>query len=84
MRKVDIAKRIIKENFACGDCGLFNTRNIVGDPMATIYDENGLTIDICYYYSYFEVFGLSDKEFEELSNFYGSLKKKMYDELFGD
>lgn len=84
MRKVDIAKRIIKENFTCGDCGLFNTRNIVGDPMATIYDEDGLTIDICYQCSYFEVFGLSGKDFGELSTFYASLKRKMYDELFGD
>ena len=84
MRKVDIAKKIIKRYFANGDCGLFSTRNIVGDPMETIYDEDGLTIDICYQYSYFEVFGLSGKEFGELSNFYGSLKRKMYDELFGD
>ena len=84
MRKVDIAKRIIKENFAYGDCGLFNTRNLVGDLMETIYDEDGLTIDICYEWSYFEVFGLTMEEFEELSIFYGVLKRKKYDELFGD
>lgn len=84
MRKVDIAKRIIKENFDCGDCGLFYTRNITGDDMETIYDKDGLTIDICYEWSYFEVFGLTVEEFKELSIFYGVLKRKMYDELFGD
>lgn len=84
MRKVDIAKRIIKRYFANGDCGLFSTRNIVGDPMETIYNEDGLTIDICYQYSYFEVFGLSDKEFGELNSFYVSLQQKQHDELFSD
>ncbi len=41
--------------------------------MATIYDDGSLTIDICYYYSYFEVFGLTDVEFQELTSFYTAL-----------
>lgn len=41
--------------------------------MTTIYKDDELTIDICYDYSYFEVFGLSDTEFEELEDFYESL-----------
>lgn len=84
MRKVDIAKRIIKENFDYGNCGLFNTRNITGDDMETIYNEDGLTIDICYDWSYFEVFGLNSEDFRELSMFYGTLKEQMYNELFDD
>lgn len=84
MRKVDIAKRIIKENFVHGACGLFDTRNLVGDLMTTIYEEDGLTIDICYDWSYFEVFGLNSEDFKELSMFYGALKKQRYDELFND
>lgn len=70
MNKLEIAKQIIKENYQIADCGLYNCRNLVGDPMTTIYNENGLTIDICYYYSYFEVFGLSNEEFEELQTYY--------------
>lgn len=35
-----------------------------------------LEIDVCYYYSYFEVFGLSDAEFEELEKYYDSLGRK--------
>lgn len=80
MNKLEKAKEIIKENFSLSDCGLFNTRNLVGDPMSTIYDEDGLIIDICYYYSYFEVFGLTDEEFEELKKFYAYLLHSREDE----
>ena len=70
MNKLDIAKKIIKENYKNADCGIFNSRNIVGDPMITIYNDNSLAIDICYRYAYFEVFGLSNDEFNELKKFY--------------
>lgn len=73
MTKLDIAKEIIKEHYKEADCGLYDTRNIVGDWMTTIYKDDSLTIDICYNYSYFEVFGLSNKDFEELLTFYNSL-----------
>ena len=73
MNKLDIAKKIIKENYKNADCGIFDTRNIVGDSMTTIYRGNELTIDICYDYAYFEVFGLSDDEFNELERFYNEL-----------
>lgn len=73
MTKLEIAKKIIKENYKSAECGLFNGSSCLSDPTLTIYDENGLTIDICYYYEYFEVFGLSDNEFEELSTYYGKL-----------
>lgn len=76
MTKLDIAKKIIKENYKDADCGIFNTRNIVGDSMTTIYRGNELTIDICYHYSYFEVFGLSNDEFNELKKFYHTLNKE--------
>ena len=80
MDRLEKAKEIIKENFSLYDCGLFNTRNLVGDPMSTIYDEDGLTIDVCCRYSYFEVFGLTDKEFEELKKFYVYLRYSQEDE----
>ena len=73
MNKLEKAKEIIKEHYEQADCGLYDNRNTMGDPMTTIYDEDELTIDICYYYAYFEVFGLSDEEFEELEVFYNSL-----------
>jgi hypothetical protein len=30
----------------------FDCRNIVGDPMSNIYDEDGITVDFCYHYDY--------------------------------
>lgn len=73
MNKLDKAKEIIKANFEYGNCGLFNIRNLVGDPMDTIYVGEGLQIDICYGWSYFEVFGLTDDEFKELREWYKNL-----------
>jgi len=76
MSKLNIAKDIIKGFYLLADCGIYNTRNIMGDPMTTIYEDNGLTIDICYNYSYFEVFGFSKAEFNELEKFYYTLDKE--------
>ena len=72
-RKLDIAKRIIKEYYDAACCGIYASRNIVGDPMNSIYDDGELSIDICYHWSYFEVFGLSNDDFTELKKFYNSL-----------
>ena len=66
MNKLQKAKEIIKKNFSDARCGIFDCCNTVGDRMTTLYDEDGLTIDICYGWAYFEVFGLSDSEFIEL------------------
>ena len=76
MTKLDIAKDIIKEFYFLADCGIYDTRNIVGDRMTTIYEDDELIIDICYNYSYFEVFGLSEADFNELEKFYNMLEKE--------
>ncbi len=76
MTKLEKAKEIIKENFKDADCGLFDYPNTVGDPMDIIYADDGLRIYICYYYSYFEVFGLSEDEFDELAEYYCSLESE--------
>lgn len=44
----------------------FDTRNTEGDSMETIYNEDGITVDYCYYYEYIEIFGLTDEEYKEL------------------
>lgn len=76
MTKLEKAKKVVKENWEKLDCGIFNTRNIVGDPMETIYDEDGLVIDACWGYAYFEVFGLTEDEFYELKSYYNELRKE--------
>ncbi len=73
MNKLEKAKEIIKKHLSVADCGIFNSRNTVGDLMINVYDKDGLMIDICYNYSYYEVFGLSTKEFSELAKYYWEL-----------
>ena len=75
MNKLEKAKEIIKESLESAKYGIFNSRNIVGDEMFTVYNQDGLVIDICYRYGYFEVFGLSDEEFHELCEFYYELRE---------
>ena len=75
MSNLEKAKEVVKVYYRYAHYGIFDTRNIMGDEMITIYEGKGLTIDICFYYSYFEVFGLNDTEFEELEKYYDSLKE---------
>lgn len=73
MSKLEKAKEIVKKYYRYARCGLFDSMNFVGDHMETIYEGEGLTIDICYCYSYFEVFGLSKADFKVLERYYNSL-----------
>lgn len=75
MSNLENAKEIVKQYYKLACCGIFNSRNIVGDVLYNIYNENGLTIDYCEHYSYLEVFGLSDHDFAELERFYKSLMR---------
>lgn len=75
MTNVEKVEKVIKENYSDGDCGVFDSRNTVGDTVTTIFEEDGITVDICYDYAYFEVFGLSREEYEEVYDFYCQLQK---------
>lgn len=44
----------------------FREKNICGDIMVNIYDNNGITVDYCNEWEYLEIFGISDEYFEEL------------------
>lgn len=72
-QQLEMAKEVIKQNIDSGSLGIYNTRNDSGDHMFSLYEEDGLEINICYYYEYFEVIGLSDEEFNELTEYYESL-----------
>ena len=74
--RIDKVKNVIRDRYIEADCGLYFTRNWIGDPMSTIWEEDGVTIDICYNYQYFEVFGLTEEEENELLAFYESLNGK--------
>lgn len=66
MAKYDI-KEVIEavKKFDLG-CGIYNSRNIVGDKMETVYSKDGVTIDACYYWEYIEVFGLTYDDFRSV------------------
>lgn len=71
--KLEIAKKCIAEHWQSARSGIFDTRNLVSDEMSVLYDKDGLRIEICYGWGYFEVFGLTPKEFAELEMYYDSL-----------
>lgn len=68
--RLDDVKKLIKEYIKYANCGMFFSRNTAGDIMETIYDKDGITIDICYFWSYFEIFGLDYDEQKEIKEYY--------------
>lgn len=74
MANMENVKKVVLKYYDNADCGLFFTRNIVGDFMSTIYEDEEVTIDICRYWAYFEIFGLNLEEQREIATFYEKLK----------
>lgn len=74
MTRLDKAKNLIETYLKSATCGIFDSMNTVGDEMTTVYKDRELQIDICYFYEYFEVFGLTDAEFKELKRYYNELR----------
>ena len=68
---------VLLENIENATCGLFFTRNLVGDPMSTIYDDGEVQVDICYGCEYFEVFGLTNNEQHSLEKYYELIRKEV-------
>ena len=64
MNKIDKLKKFLQENYP--NIQAFNTRNIIGDYMENVYDEDNIQVDYAPEYGYIEIFGLTDEEFEEL------------------
>lgn len=64
MEKIEKLKKFLQENYP--NIQAFDTRNFMGDPVETVYIEDGIQVDYCAYYEYIEIFGLTDKEFESL------------------
>jgi len=73
-KELEIVKKIIKENIKDYRCGIYDTRNIVGDIMFTKFEGKYFTLDCCYNYSYYELFGTTDEEFKEVKKYYNSIK----------
>lgn len=70
--KIDKLKKFLQEEYP--NIQAFNTRNIAGDSLYTVYEEDGITVEYCYYYEYIEIFGLTDEEFKDLVDESGHVK----------
>ena len=74
--RIDLIKTVIRDYFDRARHGLFFSQNVVdADYMKNVYRDNGVIVDVCYQHGYFEVFGLSADEQDELYAYYKSLKK---------
>lgn len=72
-KEFEKVKELIKEYYDDACCGLYDTRNIAGDYMTNIFRGKYFTLDICYHYEYFEVFGTTSEEFAILKTIYNKL-----------
>ena len=59
----------LAENFPNG-VQMFNTRNTVGDYVYTVFHEGDIIVDLAPDYGYIEIFGLTQDEFDTISNLY--------------
>lgn len=66
-------KKILKKNILNGCYGIFDCRGWTPDPKCTLFKENGIIVDICRGYEYFEILGLTNKEFKLVADYYQKL-----------
>ena len=66
IRRIDEVKFFLMDIFP-NRIQIFNSRNVVGDSMYNIYDKDDIKVDYCHYYEYIEVFGVTEKEYKELT-----------------
>lgn len=67
-------KKIILENIEDGNCGLyFSSNELTNDTFELLFYDGTRTVKICRYWSYFEVFGLTEAEQANLKEFYENI-----------
>lgn len=67
MNKLENVLKFLRDVFKEYDrMPAYNCRNTEGDEMETIYEKDGITVDFCWNFSYIEVFGLTEAEFNQL------------------
>lgn len=72
----EAVKAVIADNIDCADCGLFFTGNTEDDETETLFNGEFFMVDICYDWSYFEVFGCGEDERAELKEFYSVVQSE--------
>ena len=69
-------KEFIKKHYASADGGMFFTRNIAGDTMETIFKGEYFTLDVCWHWGYYELFGCTEDEEKEVTEYYEGLEEE--------
>lgn len=65
--RIEKIKNFLMEYFT-SPIQAFQTRNICGDFLITIYFEDNVVIDFCPYWEYIEIFGLTTEEWIKLKD----------------
>ena len=66
-KRLENLRQWIKDN-GFKDMQAFDCKNTVGDKMKTVYNEDGIVVDYCQFWSYLEIFGLTEEEYNSLSD----------------
>lgn len=75
-QEFELIKTLIEKHYDEAECGLFDCRNVAGDSMENLHSGKYFELDICFFWSYFEVFGTTEDEFGSLCEFYEKLKQR--------
>ena len=67
-------KEIIRNYYSDSD-GHLSAHNAPGDPILEVYVDDETTVGVCYRYSHFEIFGLTEDEEDEVFAYYEALQK---------
>jgi hypothetical protein len=71
--ELNAVREYLKDNLHQLDCGLFFTRNIIGDPMELTLNGKYIMMWTCWGCGYVEVFGLDSDEQSKLIDWYDQL-----------
>jgi len=66
---------LIKERYDDASAGMYFTRNVVGDGMTQLFEGEFFTLEICYDWGYYELFGCDEAERNKVEVIYETLRK---------
>lgn len=67
MDRLDKLKEFLRQTQLLG-WQVFDCESRVGDIKETVYDKDGIRVEVSEYYEYVEILGLSEKEYRSLIN----------------
>lgn len=78
MNRIEKLKKFLQKFYP--NYQAFNTRNLVGDAMVTVYTKDGIQVDEAFEWGYIEIFGLTEEEFKSLLDLDHASFLKTFDE----